>query len=206
MKKKIITVTLSCLLVMFAQGVVLAQNGQQNRVQDIFVHDGEAYVQGEEGIQQQVNAQDGTGVGLGSGQSFGQGLQGSTQNLNRVTERSNNPETGEQVRTMVERHVRIQVQTATAMKNMNKRSGLGKFILGPDYKNVGEIRGAMAELNNDVETLSLLKGDLVGQEAGDIQAAIDGLQGEITVLEGELESQTTSFSLFGWLGKLISKY
>lgn len=206
MKEKIITATLSCLLLVFASSVVLAQNGQQQRVQDPTVHDADTYVAEEAGTQQQINAKDGTGVGEGSVQEFGQGMQGSTQNLNRVSERSNNPETGEQVRTMVERHERIQVKTSTAIKNMNKRSGLGKFILGPDYKNAGEVKGVMSELNDDVDALTILRDDAVGQDAEDIQSAIDDLQDEIVVLEDELEDQTTGFSLFGWLGRLISQY
>jgi len=206
MKKKIITVALSCLLMVFASGKALGQGGQQDRVQDPSTHDGDTYVQGEAGTQQQINAQDETGAGSGSGQSFGQGLQGSTENLNRVTTRSNNPETGEQVRTMVERHERVQTKTATALKSMSKRSGLAKLILGPDYKNAREVKGAMTELNSDIDTLTTLKEDMWGLDAENIQTAIDGLQEEVAVLEGELENQTTGFSLFGWLGKLISRY
>ena len=93
-----------------------------------------------------------------------------------------------------------------AQRRLSKRSGVAKFILGPDYKNAGEVNDVVAELNENIDTLNTLKEDTWGQDSEDIQAAIDNLQDEIVILESELEEQTTGFSLFGWLGKLISSY
>jgi hypothetical protein len=204
LKKTSIIISLSLILLLSGLGIVQAQNGQQNRAQDPSSHDSETYVQGESGDQLQINAQDGSGSG--SGQMFGQGLEDSTQNLNRVVTRKNNPETGEQVRVMAERHSEIKTQTQTALKKMSKRSGLAKFVLGPDYKNAGEVKGAVNQLNEDIDALMTLKESMWGLDSTDVDTAIENIQTEVEILEGELETGTSGFSLFGWLGKLISGF
>jgi len=141
------------------------------------------------------------------GQQAGTGNRGiktAIQNLNRVTERNNNPEVGEQVRSMVQNHEKVQVRTETALQTMSQRNKAVKFMIGPDYKNAGQVRSDVVGLRNDIKKLEQIKDDSLPADAEDVQGAIDELQVEADSLEAQLEEQLLGFSLFGWLSKLLA--
>jgi hypothetical protein len=150
------------------------------------------------------------GQQAGQGQSAGsegtRGIEAATQSLTRVTERVNNPETGEQIRQMVQKHEQVQTRTKTALQLMSQRSQAVKLIAGPDYKNAGQVRNDVVELKNDILELEQIKEEVLPIEAGDVQGAIDELQVEADDLEAQLIEQTSGFSLFGWLGRLLTRY
>jgi len=132
------------------------------------------------------------------------GIETAAQNLNRVAERNNNPEIGEQVRSMVQNHEKVQTRTKTALHQMNQRNQAVKLIIGPDYKNAGQVRSDIVGLRNDVKKLEQIKDKSLPTDVGDIQGAIDELQIEADVLEAQLTEQVSGFSLFGWLAKLLA--
>lgn len=142
-----------------------------------------------------------------SGQQTGTGNKGietAIQNLNRVAERNNNPEIGEQVRSMVQNHEKVQTRTKIALQTMSQRNKAVKFLLGPDYKNAGQVRSDMVCLRNDIRKLEQIKDDSLPADTGDVQGAIDELQVEADELETQLTEQLSGFSLFGWLVKLFT--
>ena len=132
------------------------------------------------------------------------GIETATQNLNRVVERNNNPEIGEQVRSMVQSHEKVQTRTKTALHQMSQRNIAVKFMIGPDYKNAGQVRSDVVGLRNDIRKLEQIENDSLPADAGDIQEAIDELQVEADELETQLTEQLSGFSLFGWLAKLLA--
>lgn len=132
------------------------------------------------------------------------GIETATQNLNRVTERINNPEVGEQIRSMVQNHEKVQTRTKTALQQMSQRNQALKFMIGPDYKNAGQVRSDVVGLRNDIKKLEQIKEDYLPADAEDVQAAIDELQVEADNLESQLEERLSGFSLFGWLAKLLA--
>ncbi len=146
--------------------------------------------------------QSGQPVGVGNGNG---GIESASQNLNRVVNRTNNPETGQQIKTMVENHEKIQLRTKTALQQMDKRNQAVKFLLGPDYKNAGQVRSDVVGLRNDIRQLEQIKDKSLPVDATDIQGAIDELQTEADGLETQLEEQLSGFSLFGWLAKLLAQ-
>jgi len=172
--KKIITISVIALLVLTMSSFVLAQGNQQGQ-----------------GEQQQ------TGMG-------DRGIETAVQNLNRVVGRNNNPEIGEQVRSMVQSHERVQARTETALHQMSQRNQAVKFLIGPDYKNAGQVRRDVVGLRNDIRKLEKIKEDSLPADVGDIQGAVDELQVEADGLEAQLTEQLSGFSLFGWLAKLLA--
>ena len=132
------------------------------------------------------------------------GIETAAENLNRVTERNNNPEIGEQVRSMVQNHEKVQTRTKTALHQMNQRNQAVRFLIGPDYKNAGQVRSDVVSLRNDIRQLEQIKDDSLPADAGDVQGAIDELQIEADELEAQLAEQLSGFSLFGWLAKLFA--
>ena len=133
------------------------------------------------------------------------GIETAAQNLNRVTERINNPETGEQIRSMVQNHEKVQTRTKTALRQMSQRNQALKFMIGPDYKNAGQVRSDVVSLRNDIGKLEQIKENSLPTDTGDIQGAIDELKIEADGLEAQLTEQLSGFSLFGWLAKLLAK-
>jgi len=132
------------------------------------------------------------------------GIETAAQSLNRVVERNNNPEIGEQVRTMVQNHEQVQTRTKTALHQMSQRNEAVKFMIGPDYKNAGQVRSDVVGLRNDIKQLEQIKTKTSPTDVGDVQGAIDELQVEADALEVELTEQLSGFSLFGWLAKLFA--
>jgi hypothetical protein len=138
--------------------------------------------------------------------SANRGIETAIQSLNRVSERNNNPETGEQVRTMVQNHEKVQTRTKTALQQMSQRNQAVKLLVGPDYKNAGQVRSDVVGLRNDIEQLNQIQEDALPADAGDVQGAIDELQVEADELEAQLSEQTAGFSLFGWLSRWLNNY
>ena len=205
--KKIFIISILMISLLFLPTVVLAQGNQQGqqeqgiqhqqRVQDPTTHD-DTTVVSSQGDQQGQGVQQQTGTGNG-------GIETAIQNLNRVAERNNNPEIGEQVRSMIQNHEKVQTRTKTALQQMSQRNKAVKFMIGPDYKNAGQARSDVVGLRNDIRKLEQIKEDSLPADAGDVQGAIDELQVEADGLEAQLTEQLSGFSLFGWLAKLLAK-
>ena len=177
---------------------ISAKGQDQDRVQDPATHDGDA-----------VDANlDGTaGNGQGSGGGIGQGIEDATQSLTRVSERTNNPEVGEQIRVMTESHVQVQTKAKTALSNMQARSKALKFFFGASYQNAGEIKAQAAQLRSDAGELANLKDELTSTtDQEEVQGAMDSLEEEAVALEAQLEQELEGFSLFGWLNRILSGY
>jgi len=194
--KKILSISILAMSLLVLPTIVLAQNNQQGqggtqqRVQDPTTHDDTA-----------VAVPQGNQQGQGTGN---RGIETAIQNLNRVAERNNNPEIGEQVRSMVQNHEKVQTRTKTVLQQMSQRNKAVKFMIGPDYKNAGQVRSDVVGLRNDIRKLEQIKEDSLPADAGDVQGAIDELQLEADGLEVQLEEQLSGFSLFGWLAKLLA--
>jgi len=184
--KKTITILVTVLLVISLPSFVLAKANQPG--QDLVTSP-------QAGQSDQPQA--------GAGNDNG-GIETATQNLDRVVNRINNPETGAQIRSMVENHNKVKTRTKTALHQMDQRNQAIKFLLGPDYKNAGQVRSDVVGLRNDIRKLEQIKNKALSVDATDIQAAIDELQVETDEFETQLEEQLSGFSLFGWLAKLLA--
>ncbi|MEJ2347836.1 MAG: hypothetical protein P8Y17_01375 [Patescibacteria group bacterium] len=182
MKKRLSIILI--LLLLFVAPVVSAANQEQQRIQDPETHT----VDGEVAVTRQR-------------------LQDATDNLNRVVTRVNNPEVGEQIRTMAENHIRVQERVTNAFSRIDARGRVMRFIFGPDYKNAGEVRSQIAQIQNDIRDLEALKDDLTSTtDQREVQEAIDNLESEAEALQTDLDQKLEGFSLFGWLNRLLSRY
>ena len=189
---------LIAILGLWASSPISAKGQEQNRVQDPTTHEGDAI---------DANLDGTAGNGQGSGGEMGLGIEAATQNLTRVSERTNDPLIGQQIRTMTESHVQLQTRAKTALQNMNARSRALKFFFGASYQNAGVVKAQAAQLRADAGELASLKDKLtLAADQEEIQAAIDNLETEAVVLENELEQELQGFSLFGWLNRILSGY
>ena len=134
------------------------------------------------------------------------GIETATESLNRITQRNNDPEACEEIRSMVQVHEQVQARTETALQQMSQRNQAVKLLIGPDYKNAGQVRSDVVGLRNDIRQLTRIQEDSSTEDAGDVQGAIDELQTEADELETRLAEELSGFSLFGWLSRLLANY
>jgi len=135
-----------------------------------------------------------------------QKFENSIQKLERVQERISNPEIGEQIQETARNQEQQQIKIEAKLQEMNARPGYLKFILGPDYKNAGEIRSSIANLQNQERQLTKIKDSLSDEEMQEMDEIILTVQEEIDQYEQQLKDSLEGFSLFGWLNRLFTNY
>lgn len=153
----------------------------------------------------------------GNGSSGGLGtqyLKSTEQVMNNIREtvqtRTNNPEAGEQVTNMIQNQISIRNMIEAKLTEIEERPALVKMILGPDYKNAGEVKMQIDALKLQLVQMTQLREqlrvDLDSDEIGVVDDGIETIENSITYLESDLEEGLAGFSLFGWLNKLLSGY
>lgn len=95
---------------------------------------------------------------------------------------------------------------ADKIDKIQQRSKIKTFLIGTDYKNVGQLRSDMVKVSNQIDQLNSLLNKTTNTENKTI------LQGQIQILEQQqnkigdlLKANESKFSLFGWFVKLFSE-
>lgn len=100
-----------------------------------------------------------------------------------------------------------QVEVAGSVKKFENQNKAKTFLMGTDYKNLGQLRSSMVQNRNQIRQLT----QLIDQtEDGEIKTA---LQEELRLMAQEREDinnlikeEESTFSLFGWAFRLINGY
>lgn len=128
--------------------------------------------------------------------------------LEKVESKVKNP----QAKTAIQNAIQIAEQSeATAESSLNEmagRPGFLKFIVGPDYKNAGQVRSEIVRLRNQINQLTRTRtreGLSTTDQAG-IDTTIAALQTDLTSIETRLNDALKGVSLFGWLGRLLNGF
>jgi len=125
--------------------------------------------------------------------------------LERVQERVNNESLRGEIQERVQNQAEATERIQNALEKIEGRPAYLRFLIGPDYKNAGELRSQIVRLRNEIRQLTNLKERLSGTEAEEVQTTIDELETESNTLETNLQEKLTGFSLFGWLARLFVK-
>lgn len=133
-------------------------------------------------------------------------LDRAVETLDRVHTRTGNEAVGEQVERTRERRERIKDRVATALRHMDERPVALRFLLGPDYKNAGEVRSEIVQTRNQIRQLQNLRENLGAQDQDSVDESISDLEAQANELEADLQQRTSGFSVFGWLNRLLSGY
>ena len=95
---------------------------------------------------------------------------------------------------------------ADAIDKIKNRSKVKTFLIGTDYKNIGELRSEMVKTKARIEQLKRMVDSASGTESkADLQGQSQTLEQEQQKIEDFLKANESKFSLFGWLVKLVSK-
>jgi len=127
--------------------------------------------------------------------------------MERLMEKIGDPAVSEEVEGMTEEQERLEVRAEVALEKMQGRPGFLKFILGPDYKNAGEVRSQIVRIRNQIRQMTRLENRVDSEEGKtSLQDAVAALEEKAKEIENKLTEALSGFSLFGWLARLLSGY
>lgn len=90
------------------------------------------------------------------------------------------------------------------MNAVDKRGGFKTFLIGSDYKNLGELRSELVRTDNDLNRLNKALGKATDVS---IKADLEAQIKELSAIKSEAEDFAKSidgkFSLFGWLVRML---
>ncbi len=113
---------------------------------------------------------------------------------------------GQQVREVAMEQNQAQNQIRSQLDKVSSRSGLLKFLIGPDYNSLNNLQQQIAQNKLRIEKLTQFELQLTNQSDKDAVAqAIQALTQLNTSLQQKINTEDNSVSLFGWLFKLLAK-
>lgn len=107
---------------------------------------------------------------------------------------------GQEVRVIANEQASSSEKVSAALDKVSKRSGFITFLIGSDYKTLGEIRSEIGGTEARIAKLQKELEAVAGtSEEAAIQAEITALEAEIADVKTFVDSNESTFSLFGWM-------
>ena len=132
------------------------------------------------------------------------------KNLTQVAdqeESTGNTEVSEDVEEVAQKQRQVQTRTVEAIEAVEKRGALKTFLLGYDYKNLGQLRSDLVHNRNQIRQLTRTMTQV--QNQGDqtmLQEQLATLTQERERIKSIITSNESGFSLFGWVAKFMLGY
>lgn len=124
------------------------------------------------------------------------------QSLRNVANRAGG--IGSEVRVVAQSQMDSASTSARAITTVETRSKLKTFLIGTDYKSIGQLRSEMATTTNNIAKLRKLADEATDASVkAELSAQITALEASQADLEAFVEAHESSFSLFGWFVKLF---
>lgn len=118
-----------------------------------------------------------------------------------------NAEVSNQIQEAAIEQEQIQAKTTDAIEQVETRGKVKTFLLGSDYKNLGQLRSNLVQNRNQIRKLTQTMNKL--QNSADVTV----LQEQLTILMQEREriknfitTNESNFSLFGWVSRFLTNY
>jgi hypothetical protein len=114
---------------------------------------------------------------------------------------------GQQVSEVAKEQNDEQQATRDSIDKIDSRSGLLKALIGPNFKELGNIRAQIARTDDRIQKLNQLKDQFAGDAATQklIGDTVTALQTQLASLENKVQTEESSPSLFGWLIRLFNR-
>jgi hypothetical protein len=126
--------------------------------------------------------------------------------LNKIMEKTSDPEIEEEVEDIAEDQDLSDLRAEEAIEVIDQRPSYVKFLIGPDYKNLGQLRKEVVHVRNNIRKLDKLKEKAGEEEQGAIDEASDVLKAQSYSLQAAIWEKLSGFSLFGWLARWLSGF
>ena len=126
--------------------------------------------------------------------------------LNKIVEETEDPEVEEEVGEVAEEQEQVEEQAEEAIQNTSDRPAAVRFLIGPDYKNLGQLRSDVVHTRNNIRKLEKVLEKVDEGDQSSIEAAILELEESALRLQTEIYTKLGDFSLFGWLFRWLSGF
>lgn len=114
-------------------------------------------------------------------------------------------ERGDQIRTVANEQNDSKDNVADSIDKIQKRNRTKTFLIGTDYKNIGQLRSEMVKTGNQVDKLKrLLDQTTIEEDKVTLQEQIQVLTQEQQKINDFLKANENKFSLFGWFVKFFN--
>lgn len=126
--------------------------------------------------------------------------------MEQLETRVKSPKAKEALQLAAETAEQSQATVESSLNEMYGRPGFLKFIIGPDYKNAGQVRSEIVKLENEIRQLTRAKEGLSESDQAAIDESIAALEGDLTSIKTMLNEALKGISLFGWLSRFLSGF
>ena len=126
--------------------------------------------------------------------------------LEKVQETVAVQEVEEDIEDVVEEQIDTQDTVDEAIVEVDQRPSYIKFLIGPDFKNLGQLRKEVVHTRNNIRQLERVREKLTGDEQTVIDEAIAELESNALNLQASIGEKLEGFSLFGWLFRWMSGF
>jgi len=131
------------------------------------------------------------------------------QNMLTVASRvaTENQSLSNEIQTAAQAQIKFQDQVNQSLDKAESRSGFAKFFVGPNYKELGNVKQAMDQNQVQIQKLNQIAAQINNtSDQTELRNQIQILEAQNTSLGEQLKKDVSGFSLFGWLNRWINKY
>jgi len=122
-------------------------------------------------------------------------------------ESAGNTQISNQIEAVVAVQQQTQTETVAAIEEVEKRGKVKTFLVGTDYKNLGQLRSDLVHNRNQIRQLTQTMAQV--QNSGDatlLQEQLATLMQERERIKTVITTNESSFSLFGWVSRFLNNY
>jgi len=131
------------------------------------------------------------------------------ENLEEIAEEEvvEDPEVEEDIGEVAEDEEEVQEEVTDAIIAIESRNKFKKFLVGTDYKNLGQLRKNLVHNRNQVRKLNkAIEGVEEGEERGALEEQLTTLTQERERVKTVIEENEEGFSILGWIFKFLYGY
>jgi microsomal dipeptidase-like Zn-dependent dipeptidase len=115
-------------------------------------------------------------------------------------------EIGDKVKEIAKAQNNSKDDVAEKIDKIKNRNGFKTFLIGTDYKNVGQLRSEMVTTQNHIDQLNkLLDKTTNAADKTALQEEIQALTKEQQKINDFIKANESKFSLLGWFVKLFNR-
>jgi len=125
----------------------------------------------------------------------------------KTEKETGNAEVGDEIIKSVDEISYNSVDNINSLEEVATRPAWKSFLLGPDYKNLGQIRSNLVKTENQIKNIEkAMEKNMGEEESAALRARLGELEEERLTIFNYIDERDDGFSLFGWLAKLVSGY
>lgn len=122
-------------------------------------------------------------------------------------EAEGNVEVSNQIQQVIQEQEQTQEQTTDAIEEVESRGKIKIFLIGNDYKNLGQLRSELVHNRNQIRKLTRTMTQVQNEGYQTLlQEQLETLMQERERIKTVITTNESSFSLFGWVTRFLNNY